>query len=302
MWLPLAIIFPAIVASANVLSKFTLDRYSPSVLVYGFWLGIQNIAIGPAFILIASLGGFDSVTVLGGFGAGAVGNIGLLLYIAAYRRGQVTRLAPIFSANPILVAVWAGLFLGERLSELAFVAFFLAVLGGLLVSIQKNASGNNTSISAILFSMAAAATLSVSAVLSKYFLDAGDSFWQYVGAYRTGAALMMMGVTLQSSKVRTEAFNMTKRPGFLALVFLEETVIVTLAMITRLAAISMGPVSLVAAFSSAQPAMIFIYCMILAKVYPQVFASWITRSTIKTQIAGMLAIAAAVIIIALSSS
>jgi hypothetical protein len=94
---------------------------------------------------------------------------------------------------------------------------------------------------------------------------------------------------------------MTKRPGFLALVFLEETVIVTLAMITRLAAISMGPVSLVAAFSSAQPAMIFIYCMILAKVYPQVFASWITRSTIKTQIAGMLAIAAAVIIIALSS-
>ena len=74
-------------------------------------------------------------------------------------------------------------------------------------------------------------------------------------------------------------------------------IISSVSHLVRFAAISLGPVSLVAALGSAQPMLVLLYAMVLAAAYPSNFGTWITRRTLRTQVTGIVAITAAVAII-----
>ena len=91
---------------------------------------------------------------------------------------------------------------------------------------------------------------------------------------------------------------MVRHRGFMGFVSLVEG-IVTLANIVNLAAISLGPVSLVAAIGALQPALIFLYTLVLATLFTVTFGHWIIRGTLRPQLAGISAITAGVVLIAL---
>ena len=301
-WIPLALLFPALTGTVNILDKLIVDRYSPTAHSYAFWIGVWELVTGAiviGIIGIASDQGLESRSFLGGMLTGVVSASSLLLYLVALTRGQVARVVPIWFLHPLMVVPMAAGFLDERLPTLALVAIFPAVLGAVLVSWQK---GEDSRVfgdpAVVLLALAAAVALAVSFVLSKYFLEGGFS-WLFLGSYRLGFAVAMLWVTVLPG-VRRTALGMGRNRGFMGLVALAEG-IVTVVLIVRFAAVILGPVSLVTAVSSVQPGLVFLYSLGLATLSPAYFGSWISRGTLRPQMAGIAAITAGVVIISLQT-
>ena len=89
---------------------------------------------------------------------------------------------------------------------------------------------------------------------------------------------------------------MVKNRGFMGPIILAQAII-TLVLIARFAAVNLGPVTLVTAISSALPALVFLYALVLAILFPAYFGGLLTRSTLSVQMTGICAITAAVVII-----
>ena len=148
-----------------------------------------------------------------------------------------------------------------------------------------------------MLALAAAATFAVSMALSKHFLRE-DTFWHFYGSSRVGFALGLLCVAALA-EVRRGAPGMVRHRGFIGLVTLVE-VIVSAATITSFAAIVLGPVSLVVAISAIQPALVFLYSLVLATLLPAIFGDWIIRGSLPPQAAGIAAITVGVVLISLS--
>ena len=297
IWILLSLLFPALTGIVNILDKIILDRYCPRVSFYAFWIGIIELTIGSITLAIMSLNGLEASPVLGGLLTGIVTAVSLFLYLSALKLGQVARVVPIWYLFPLIVAPMAAGFLGESLSGPAMAAILLAVLGGVLVSWQGGHNGRRFgNPAAILLALGAAAFMAGSFVLTKHFVEDGG-FWQFYAAYRLGFAPGFIWVALLP-EVRRVAPGMVRNRGFMGLVLTAEGII-SLVLLVRLAAVEMGEVSLVAAISAVQPALVFFYSLGLVTLYPAHFKGWITRGTLSPQFAGIASITAAVVIISL---
>jgi hypothetical protein len=71
------------------------------------------------------------------------------------------------------------------------------------------------------------------------------------------------------------------------------------AIALNLGAISLGPVSQVSAIGALQPAVILAYSVALVRMVPRAFPGWVTTKNILTQVGGIVAISAAVVLISL---
>ena len=297
MWITLSILFPALTGMVNIFDKLVVDRYH-GIYVYAFWIGVFELALGLVGLGIAiSLQPVEGGTILGGMLVGALAAGSLSFFLAAVKLGQVSRVVPIWFLYPLMVAPMAIGFLDESLSGLMVGAIILAVIGAILVSWQKAEDGRlfgNPAVPPL--TLLAAVLLASSFVLAKWMLEDGE-FWQFFGAYRIGFAPVMLAVGM-IPKTRGIAPGMVRNRGFISLMVLIKA-LVTLAVLARFAAVSLGDVSLVAAVSAVQPCLVFFYSLALATLWPSVFGGWITRGTLVPQITGIAAITAGVVIIAL---
>ena len=275
-----------------------VERYAPRAYIYAFWVGVCELVVGLiSFGVVSAVEGVDSRTLLGGMLTGAISAAGFLLILFALKLGQVSRIVPVWYLYPLMVAPMAAVFLDERLSALAVGAILLAVAGSALVSWQGGTGsrifGNPAS---LLLALCAGALMAISIILSKYFLESGP-FWQVHSAFRIGFALALLWVILLPG-MRREAAGMVRHGRFMGFLVLAEA-IVTASVIVRFAAINLGQVSLVAAISTLQPTLVFLYSIGLATLSPPNFSAWITRRTLRPQFAGIAAITAGVVIITL---
>ena len=295
-WLLLSLLFPGLLAVVNILDKVIVDRYAPAIYYYSFWIGVYEIVIGSAVLGgVVGAQGLDTGAFAGGMLVGAVRALSLLLLLAALKRGQVTRVAPINYLYPLMVAPLAVVFLDEDLSAVAWGAIVLAVAGAALVSWQRGAGERTFGNPAVLaLAFCGAVFFAASITLSKHFLTE-ENFWQFYGSTRVGVAFGMLSVVL-IPEVRQKALGTVRNRGFMAMVGLVEGV-VTVATIINFAAITLGPVSLVAAISALQPSLVFLYSLGLSRVSPAYFGDWIVRRTLRPQVAGILAIAAGIVLI-----
>ena len=138
--------------------------------------------------------------------------------------------------------------------------------------------------------------MAVSIVVAKEFLESG-TFWQFFGTFRLGVATIMLWA-FALPDVRGEFGMVLRSRRFMGMVIAAE-LLVSVSLILRNGAINLGPVSLVAAVSSIQPTMVFLYSLALATFVPSRFGHWIAFKTIKPQVAGIGAITAGVVIISL---
>ena len=300
-WLPIALLFPALTGVVNIVDKLIVDRYSPSFYAYAAWIGGFELSMGlVSFVVVVGIQGVSLGSLLGGAAIGAVSAAGLLMYLAALRFGQVSRVVPIWFLYPLMVAPMAAVFLDERLPLVAIFAVVLAVAGAILVSWEGTGGKSQFGHPAVLLlALGAAVWWAVSFVLSKHFLEDG-SFWQVFASYRLGFGPVIL-VGMGAPDVRRASVKMIRDGTFIRLMVLGE-VIITVVLITRFAAVSLGPdISLIAAISAVQPVLVFLYSLVLAGVSPAIFGTWITRRTVGPQLAGIAAIAASVVIISLES-
>ena len=298
IWIPLALLFPALTGVVNVLDKLIVDRHSPSPFFYAFWIGVFELTFGAIGVgIISIIQGIELATLGGEVLTGAVSASSLVLLLWALRFGQLARVVPIQFLYPLMVAPMAVGFLGEKLPSLAWLAIVLAVVGAILVSWQGS-QGSRTfgNPLVMLLAGASAALLAVSFILVKHFLEDGN-FWQFYNASRLGFASVMLGLILLP-EVRRVAPGMVRSWGFMRLM-ISVQIIISVALVVRYQAVDLGTVSLVAAISAVQPTLVFFYSLGLATLSPANFGGWITRSTMRPQVAGIAAITAGVVLIVL---
>ena len=177
----------------------------------------------------------------------------------------------------------------------------LAVAGAILVSYQGKNAEARTPMVIIPMVLTAAILVAISTIGTKYFTDETNP-WHYSAGYRWGYSIGLLSITLCIKEVRRQAPGMIRNGKFIGMVILSEGVLISATFLLKLGALTMGPVSLISALGSIQPALVLMYSLILASRFPSYFASWINKQTLIYQSLGVLAITIAVMIISLDST
>ena len=294
----MALMAPFTFGVLNVVDKMVVERYTPNIYLYAFWIGVLEIPLGVFLLLGLSLNGVDGSAIVAGVLLGAIRACSLLMLLAALRHGQLARVAPVYYLNPIMVAPMSAIFLNEVLSAIIWGAIVLSVLGAGLVTWQGRLSGGVFSQPrAQVYALLAAFIFASSNIVASRILD-NEPLWDVFAASRIGIGVAMGLAALCTADVRQHALGLWRRPGFTGLVVLSE-VTASGAIALNLGAISLGPVSQVSAIGALQPAVILVYSIVLMRLLPRIFPDWVTASNIPTQVIGIAAISAAVVMIAL---
>ena len=299
-WILLSLAYPILFGIVSTVDKIVLDRYSPTVYLYVFWIGVYELVLGAVFVAIAM--GVEDITrtgALGGFLVGAIRSFSILLLLSAVQRGQLARVIPVWYLYPLMIAPMAAGFLDETLPLLAWLSLPIAVAGGIFVTWQGGADirrfGDPLT---VLLALSAALLFAVSMVVTKHMAEE-ETFWQFYAFGRWGQAAGLLGVSIMVADTRRTALGSMKNRGLMGYVALNAG-IVTGASAANLGAVILGPVTLVAAIGSLQPTVVFLYSLVLATLLPATFKSWITWDTLRPQATGILAIAGAVVLITIS--
>lgn len=150
-------------SSAYVYTKVALDYYSFSALAL-LRCAVASICLGG--VLIAQRASFPGLSSLPRFLVS--GAAGFALYILAFNKGSIslnpTTSCIIISTSPIITALFARLFFGEKLGLLRWVAIGLAFLGILVMTLWD---GMFSLSEGIVWILAAALLISVYSILQR---------------------------------------------------------------------------------------------------------------------------------------
>lgn len=135
-WALLAAVFAAMTA---LLAKIGVDELAPSyatlirtivilIVVAGIW-GAAGAPYSNPFVSGKVIGAL----VLSGVATG----LSWLCYFQALKIGDASRVAPLDKLSVVLVAVFAVLFLGERLGPKGWLGVAMIAAGAILVSLKR---------------------------------------------------------------------------------------------------------------------------------------------------------------------
>ena len=318
LWMIFALLVPFTLGVVNVIDKLVVEKFSPSIFFYAFWIGVMEIPVGVILLLAVSTDGFDGSAIAGGFLLGLVRSGSLIMLLNALRNGQLARVAPVYYLYPIMVAPMSAIFLGDTLELIIWVAILLSVTGAGLVTWQGGDGvafdGQGGTLGAVFhrmrgyfsqpkaqgFALIAAFLFASSSVVASYVLDS-EPFWDVFAASRIGLGVGAGGAALCTANVRRGALGMVRVPSYMALVVLSE-ITVTGAIMLNLRALDLGPASEVTAIGALQPAVILAYSVALFMLWPRAFSDWVTTKSMVTQLLGIVAISLAVALIALAQN
>ncbi len=318
LWMIMALLVPFTLGVVNVIDKLVVEKFSPSIFFYAFWIGLMEIPVGCALLLAVSWDGADWSAIAGGLVLGVVRSGSLIMLLTALRHGQLARVAPVYYLYPIMVAPMSAIFLGDTLELIIWGAILLSVAGAGLVTWQGGEGvladgGQRGAVGVLLrmrgyfsqpkaqgFAFIAAFLFASSSVIASWVLDS-EPFWDVFAASRIGLGIGAGGAALCTANVRRHALGMVRVPSYMGLVVLSE-ITVSGAIMLNLRALDLGPASEVTAIGALQPAVILAYSVGLFMLWPRMYADWVTKKSMVTQVLGIVAISVAVALIALAQN
>lgn len=136
MWLLIAVTSYLVNAGVYVADKFLLSKKIHSSITYAFFVGIWsifNFLILPLDFWVPSFQEF-SIDIL----AGLLFLVTLIFWYKALHQSEATRVVSLVGALvPIFSFILSAIFLDATLSEREFLAFFILIIGGVLISIKN---------------------------------------------------------------------------------------------------------------------------------------------------------------------
>lgn len=135
-WLPFAVATMIGFALWSLLGKVALD-HGASWQQLTLLFGVMTVVVAAAALLGSSAGWTTEGTLIGG-ASGLAGAIGLCTFYLAVDRGPASQVVPAIGVYPILVAVLAVVFLGDRLGPVQIAGICLSVTGVLLVGLGSS--------------------------------------------------------------------------------------------------------------------------------------------------------------------
>jgi drug/metabolite transporter (DMT)-like permease len=291
-WLFIAIIAHFLFALVFVIDKFLLSHTKLQPTAYAFYVGL----LGGLLSLLLIPFGFSLLLlnqILISFIAGILFVLAILFFYKSVQLGEVSRIAPIIGgAVPVFTLILTFFFLGERLSNNQLFAFFLLVLGGIIMvwpgkKARASASTKASLIKRLPLAILAAFFFAGSFVLTK-FIFTHQSFingfiWIRLGGI-LGAGLLLFWPSIRESILKTSKTIKLKTGGLA----LSNKVFSALAFILLNYAIYLGSVSLVNALQGIQYVFLLMVALFLSKKFPQIIKEQISQGAILQKLIAIL--------------
>ncbi|MFH1822106.1 MAG: EamA family transporter [Patescibacteria group bacterium] len=312
MWLTIAITAYFINAGVYVADKFLLSKKIHSSITYAFYVGIWSIFNFVLLVFAPWLPNFRELSI--DLLAGLLFLITLVFWYKALHQSEATRVVPIVGALvPIFSCILSYVFLNEALGEQQFLAFFILIIGGILISVKrtrfykikdvierfKNVFGNalggiharyrptqrlliNSVISALFFASYY--------VLIKYIYQnqpfIGGFVWSRLGSFL--GVLFILFVPAWR-KLITEQRKEAQRPKNLAF-FLFIRILAAAAFIMLNWAISLGSVALINSLQGVQYVFLMLLILFISARYPKVLKEELGGGVMLQKVIGVMLI------------
>ena len=279
LWEILAISVGFVWAVVNVIDKFVVSKLVKNPLIPLVFLGTIGAIAAIAVYFTVGFAYLSLVNIALALLVGAFFMFTSILFLKSLDIEEVSRVNSLFLVSPIYTLIFAALFLGEILPLRKYAGFFLLVGGAVLISMKGISKIKLRK--AFWYMMAADLFVAVSAVLTKYLLRFSD-YWTIFSYSRIGFLIVLVPILYY---IYPELLSLVKKNGIklVATTSISELLNV-FGILLLVAATSLGPVTLVSAFTSLQPFFVFAIAYVLTTFYPHIIKENISRKIILTKV------------------
>lgn len=288
-WFTLAFLASTLWAVVVIVDKFVLTHHIKDAFSYQIFLTITLIpAVSVLFIFSSSNFHLQTYLYLSFyltiFVIGMILGLVFVLYNKALLIEEVSRVTPLFYLSPLLVLIFASLFLGESLSPKRYIGIGLLVFSAISVSLRRvEHKSLSLSISpALLLILFLDLIMAGKDVLAKFFFSYMD-YWSYLFWFILGniagrpLLLLLPGV---KRKFIADMKSLSSGICLLCLLCFINSSIACVGYVLYFNAVSLTYVSLVSAIPSTQPFLVFLVATVLAVFYPESLNERIERKGI----------------------
>lgn len=265
LWVLLAILAAVFYAAGNLIDKHVLDHELRDPILATVVSGLMTSFILMIVALFVESVIVPALTGLVAMVAGVLATAAVWLYYYAISKEEVSRFVPLLSLIPLFVLLLGFLFLGERFSLERYIGVFFVVAGSFAISFKRSKIANLLFVAVI-----ASLLFAVRNLIIKIATDQASLwpvfFWMGVG----GAIVSVVLLAYHHPHVITKA-----KKGINHLLWVG--VFVAVGLLLMVAAISMGPVSLVIVLMEFQALFVFVAATFLSLLYPNIIKEKITR-------------------------
>jgi len=276
-WISFAILSAALSGIVSIFDSHLLSRRLPNLNTYLLPLGIFHGTVALLVIVFQPI----STTVpllyyLAAFGCGALSGLGSILMLNTVRKGEISRIIPVINTSPIFVALMAVPLLGETLHYRNWLGILLTVAGAILISLQKGSGDKKTTLQKSFFTLAFCSVMfAISSIFMKYALESLP-FWNI---YSINSAVLAICFIIFSARPTTfrEFKGLSQRNQVTALIVIGQAIVVV-AMVLGTLSVQKGPVALASTVMGARPAFVFLYTIVVSRLFPKVLNEPLTRN------------------------
>ncbi|MDP2918438.1 MAG: DMT family transporter [bacterium] len=270
MWLFFVITAHLLSAIVFVADKYILAREVKSPIVYAFYNGILSVFV---FLLLPYVANFPERWVIWpALASGVSFGLALIFFYRAILKNSTGRIIPLIGTLvPIFTFFLSHIFLAEKLSRNQFIAFYLLILGGILITAEQKRR-NLFSRQGIVYGLLAAFLFAISFVMAKYTYEHAP-FWTGFIWTRIGAIILALSIFL-IPRYRRQIKSAPKRAGIkVGASYLAVRSFSAVSFILLNYAIAIASVAIVNALQGVQYVFLMIIAIVLSKKLPALFAS-----------------------------
>jgi uncharacterized membrane protein len=286
-WLLIAISAHFLFAVVFIVDKFILSKTALEPAAYAFYvglLGIVALALAPFDFALLPVN-----RILISFLAGFLFVLAIFCFYQSVQLSEISRLAPMVGGmTPIFTLFFSYLFLAERLTAHQFIAFFLLVIGGVIMlwPRRKPALVKAPFIKKLFLALLASLFFAGSFVISK-FIYTEQTFingfiWIRIGGF-LGAWLFLFWPEVRQSVFRASRTVRFKVGGLAA----ANKGLSALSTLLLNYAIALGSVTLVNALQGIQYVFLLIIAFFLSRKFPRILKEQISNGVILGKIAAI---------------
>jgi len=297
-WIFFAIAGYFIYSVVTLTNKFLLrQRATTQPLVFTFWIGVLSIftfVLAPFGLAWPGWGMFV-FDIFVGF----VFFAALLTFYKSLDINEASRVAPVIGGLiPVFVFPFAYLFLAERLAWPQMLAFFLLILGGLLISLKIERGAFKEGVKGIKIVILAILLGAIYWVLAKYIFDAQGFITGFIWS-RLGLVIGALLILVYPPWRRMIFGSARQATGQVSALMGSSKLLAGFGSLFVHLALSRASASLVQALQGTEYVFLLILVAFLSKKFPEIIKEKLNGAIILQKIIAVLLIVAGLAILAL---
>ena len=299
MWLFYALGAGLIFTVVSIVDRFTVSRKLKEPMV-GLVTGGPVYAVCFAILSLVTHTPFASSErlILLGIALGFVSTASDFFYYNSLRRGEISRVTPLFSTSGIFSILLGAFVLGEHFPLLAYVGIFLIILGAIVISYEY--SRKKASVSSAFFALGVGVAGALLGLLIKFVTQDGTSMLTVFPWMGMGQCLSSLMFALIFRRLILKEHLHAKFIQAIHLIVFTDF-LSFFGLLAIIASFASGPLTLTSAVLETRPLFIFLGALALSALFPKFIHETFTKPVLIQKLVATIIIVVGCILIAVGT-